>query len=625
MSRTAWRCLARVVPLGLAGSGACALSSAADAPVPSRGKYRYLICGGGVAAREALAVMSEREASRDVLVVTPEWRGPGSAAGEVVVKGGAFEAMRRTIGAWVPFVASTEEGAEIVVGRRVVELDMSRRVAVLNGGDEVAFDKCLLAIGGELPPFPIGKVVAPNAGSLVSSAWTADDWARIESVLDRGASPGVVPHVTVIGGGWLAASVGAACVARGADVTFSYAEPAFLARYFPKYISEELYSRLQWQSDGGIDSLSYSALKYVIGREASGMLGADGKLEAEVHVGVVFDAFSVVEFRTDLVVFAPTLPPVPHLETPLIQVDGGGFVANAELAVASDVYAAGSCVSVSSGGVRAPPGMKWSANHAKATARHATLNMLGAREAYDVEHEAGITVDLTPIALRIHGIGDLDGSAETFGYFSVSRSRDDKTCGGQLARGACFYVAPAPLSHRGAAQKLVVTGVALWDGTAQPGTDESMLAACTAAKSLLTNQALTRPGLETLLDEYCEKVLGFSNAFAARTPNLSETSVPIALAQADAGEIAEDESEGADGTADVTKSPAGDTPFADEREKEPLTRMIWRRHRAARGIPVRKTEVMWVEDEGLGAISGNSPSDRRSQAYTDLLKRSAGV
>lgn len=40
--------------------------------VPKRKSYKYLICGGGTAAQEALQVFIEKDEANDLLLVTPE-------------------------------------------------------------------------------------------------------------------------------------------------------------------------------------------------------------------------------------------------------------------------------------------------------------------------------------------------------------------------------------------------------------------------------------------------------------------------------------------------------------------------------------------------------------------------
>lgn len=586
---------------------------------PSRSSYKYLICGGGVAAQEALSVFIERGEANDLLVVSPEWSNSRYCSTDLAKQSesssgvGVRSSLVDGIGAMIPFsfFSSRGQSPEIVIGPRVMKIDASRRVAILDDATEITFEKCLIAVGSTIPDIPIGKIVSREAASLVSGVQTKSDWKLIDSVIQQGKETPLPSgesraHLTIVGGGWMSTVVGAVLVDRGVDVTFSYAEPAFLARYFPKYMAHEVLSRLMWGSGGGVDSLSYAAVRYVIARKP--LEESFRPIEAEVHVGTVFDAFSIIDFRTDHLVFAPTLSPVMPIEVPSAVVENGGFVVNSELMVASDVYAAGGALCVNSGAFNYPEVMRWSADHAKSTGRHAALNVLGAREPYSTY--PSLTVDLEPLCLSVHILGDVDGSSETFGYFVRNKEKGQTTCGGQLEIGALFCVAPAPLSHRGATQKLVITGIALWEGSTIrkiPSIESAKL----KAQSLLQLGAMHRPELESVMDEFAKESLGIF--LFPEPPAEVENEVDCS------------EGKGRDtrGTTDLEEKQEETT-----RELRPLTELrkpipgiIWRRHRSARIIPVRRHELLWAEDGWLGAASGETKADKHTQAHAASLKR----
>lgn len=566
-----------------------------------------------MAAQEALQVFVERGAGADVLLVSPEWidcsrwlPSPAPKLAEVEKTGVVSRLVHgfHDLLSYPLSVALPSRSPEIVIGPKVQEIDVASRTAVLDNGSQITFDRCLIAVGSSLPDIPIGRVISKEAAALVSGAQTQTDWQAIDAVIQDGeafttdADAGRA-HVTVVGGGWMSTAVGAALIDRGADVTFSHSEPAFLARYFPKYLGQELFSRFLWQSAGGVDTLSYSALRYIIARTP--VEPSFRPIEAEVHVGTVFDAFSIVDFRTDHVIFAPTLPPRIPLDIPTAM-QKGGLVVNPELAVASDVYAAGASIGVGSGAIDYPEVMRWSADHARATGRHAARNILGAREAY--AYRPSLTVDLDSLCLRLHIIGDVDGSVETFGYFIRSRDRDEDTAGGQLEIGALFCVKPAPPSHRGATQRLFITGVALWEGSRAASIEDIDRAKCEAEK-LVRRAPVTRPELEVLMDKFATSELGIS--LFVDTPQPKKTSVPATV------ELEDESTQGS--PHEVLK------PLVDVRKPSP--RVIWRRHRSARTTPIRKEELLWIENEWMGAISPDSSGDKLSGAYTELLQRAA--
>lgn len=591
----------------------------APRPVPTRSAYKFLICGGGVAAQEALKVFVDHGAADDVLLIAPEWIDcrrwlhhdhalkPSSKHNEINTISKLLLEFQNALSSSFSLVFG-RKSPEIVIGPKVKSIDASERTAKLCDGSEISFERCLIAVGSTIPEIPIGKVVSRDAAGLVSGAQSKPDWEAIETVIQDGEqafnSSESRPHLTVVGGGWMSMAVGAALVDRGADVTFSHSEPAFLARYLPKYLGQEVFTRFLWQSEGGVDTLSYSALRYIIARKP--LLKSFRPIEAEVHVGTVFDAFSIVNFRTDHVIFAPTLPSKIPVEIPSIPQEKG-LVVNPELAVASDIYAAGACISVEKAPGEYPEVMRWSADHAIATARHAALNILGAREPYS--YIPMLTVNLDPLCLHLHIIGDVDGYAESFGYFRRSKERDEKASGGQLETGVLFCVKPAPLSYRGAAQRLCITGVMIWEGSKMARVANIATAKQTAMK-FVGNESLTRPELEAAMDSFASDQLGIS-LFADGPEPAKRSPVELPLMPVEAeGE------EGDDMSVSVLK------PVVDLRKPSP--RVIWRRHTSARISRVRAKELLWVEDEYVGAVSPQTGGDKISEAYSDLLKNAAG-
>lgn len=567
-----------------------------DSPAPKRRSYQYLICGGGVAAQSALETLLENNAS-DLLLVTPEWRSKTPPT-----------PPKSALSSLTSFFATSPE---ILIGPTVESVDTASRTATLDDGTLISFQRCLLAVGADIPDIPIGKVISHDAAALVSGIQSRENWQRIERLIRDNYIPGVHrdtrAHVTIVGGGWMAPIVGAELIHKGADVTFSFAEPSFLSRYFPRYVAQDIYTRLTYLSDGGVDTLSYAAIRYIVARKSP-----IGGVEAEVHVGTVFDAFSIIDFRTDHVVFAPTLPTTVPVNVPNV-VKGQGFTANQELSIASDIYVAGAALAVDNGGVDYAKGMRWSADHARVTGRHAAMNMLGKRDAY--QHTPCLTVDLGTLNLRVSVVGDLDGSKESFGYFQRGKERGDDTCGGVLERGVLFCVQSAPPSHRGAPQKLLIKGIAIWDGSREKGIQGTQ-DIVEIAKTLVRKEAMTRKELEIVMDAFAEEQLDirlYQNGNGKGDPPR-----PDRTAEGDRDATGEDEN----GT-DVNN---GDgvwlRPLAETRK--PAPGIMWRRHRSARGVRIREDEVLWVENEWVGAISPNTKVDKTAQAYSDLLRRAAG-
>lgn len=544
---------------------------------PSRTNYKYLICGGGVAAQAALREFVDCDQAADLVLISPEWRrvdldaDPDTQSSSDESKPAPMSGLLHTLSSALPLALPAAVRPEIVIGPSVREINVQTRTATLDDGTVLSFERCLIAVGAAPPAPPIGRVVSRDAAALVGGAHTQSDWRAIAKTLKCTDLSLARPHLTVVGGGWMALATGSRLLAHGADITLAYAEPALLARYLPKYLSRDIHARLRAVSEDGVDLVAYSAVRHVVSRAP--LAGHVDAKEAEVHVGTVFDAFAIADFRTDRVLFAPTagmgVPLYTHGAAMGNAIGGHGLVANAELAVGSDVYVAGAA------GVIAdiPDATRWGAHHARATGRHAAQNMLGARAA--LKYEPRVCVRLDAVGLTLHVMGEVDGSAESFGYFAVRREADVKLRGGRVERGVLMSVRMVDGRRRGEPRRVFVTGVMVWDGGAGDNgmQGEDVQKAVEAGEKLIRRGEMTRSELETAMDEIGRMVV-------------AETS--------------------------------GD-------EVEASGWRAVKRHSAARAVPIGEDEILWVENEWVGAPSPTSGADKKSEAYSELLRRAAGA
>lgn len=626
---------------------------------PKLSSYKFVICGGGVAAKEALNVFIEEKHAGDVLLVTPDWSrwdardtrpkdvaDPEVSSSSSETQTASFSKAFQSLYSALPRLSpSPPKSAEIITGHEVTELDPTSRLITLDDGTQISFEKCLIAVGVSPPPIPIGKVVSHDAFHLVGSAWSSADWHTIDNVIRDATSldlssetsgPSNRVHFTVVGGSWMSAVVGATLIDRGADVTFSYADPSFLSRCLPKYLSRDIYNRLMFLSDGGVDLLSYAALRYIVARRPliapeSSTFSNVTNTEAEVHVGTVFDAFSIVNFRTDFVVFAPTLPSATPISVPTISKRDGAFVANAELAVASDVYVAGACADIStrSDGIQVGSDTsamsRWSADHARATGRHAAHNMLGARKPFPSEISTA-TIDLGIVSLKVTVMGRVDGSLESFGYFTKSRE-PDAAYGGEFERGVLFCVEAAPLRFRGAPMQLNVTGVAFWDGVGE-GSFYNLELSKEKAVELIRSGPKSRADLEAAMDSFAAEHADI-RLFEAKENNPLKVDDESVHKDGD-GRFNSSEGPSEEGEMDAPKNETTSGNLEGGTKSKPLdtarrrnSRVIWRRHQSARIVPLRTEELLWVDDAWVGSASPAKKVDKKVKAFTDLMRKNS--
>jgi 3-phenylpropionate/trans-cinnamate dioxygenase ferredoxin reductase component len=131
-------------------------------------------------------------------------------------------------------VAPSEEyqraDVELLLGRRAVELDATRRRVRIDSGEELAYARLLVATGGR-------KRRLPFAGAELGGVYdlrTVDDSQRIKAV----AQPG--RRVVVIGLGFIGCEVAASLRMLGLEVTAMDPGPVPLARVLGRQIGEAI-------------------------------------------------------------------------------------------------------------------------------------------------------------------------------------------------------------------------------------------------------------------------------------------------------------------------------------------------------------------------------------------------
>ncbi|MBB4080724.1 3-phenylpropionate/trans-cinnamate dioxygenase ferredoxin reductase subunit [Lewinella aquimaris] len=115
------------------------------------------------------------------------------------------------------------EGIELRLGVSVASIDRDRSLIVLDNGEELAYDKLVLATGARplIPPFP-----GLESARHVFSLRTAADVAGIRAALSEDHGKRVV----VIGGGYIGLETAASLRKLGAEVTVLEREERVLAR-----------------------------------------------------------------------------------------------------------------------------------------------------------------------------------------------------------------------------------------------------------------------------------------------------------------------------------------------------------------------------------------------------------
>jgi NADPH-dependent 2,4-dienoyl-CoA reductase/sulfur reductase-like enzyme len=182
--------------------------------------YKYLIIGGGLAGDAAVRGIRELDPEGSICMISmepdPPYVRPNLSKG--LWKGKPIEKIWRN---------TRELGAELLLGRKVTELDPRKKCIRDEYGDEYTFDKLLLATGGSPIRLPFG-------GEDIIYFRDLRDYRRLRALSEKGE------QFLVIGGGFIGSELAAALTTAGKQVTMIFPEEGIGANIYPGELSRHL-------------------------------------------------------------------------------------------------------------------------------------------------------------------------------------------------------------------------------------------------------------------------------------------------------------------------------------------------------------------------------------------------
>jgi 3-phenylpropionate/trans-cinnamate dioxygenase ferredoxin reductase component len=313
----------------------------------------FLLIGGGLASANCAAELRKRGAEGSILLAGREPEPPYERPplSKEYLRGEAERAD-----AYVnPREWYEENDVELLSGTNVMSLDPAVRTAKLQGGDEVGFDKALIATGATVNILRVEG--AENEGIHYLRAYGNSDAIRNDAK--------AAEHVVLIGGSYIGAEVAASLTAKGTRCTIVTMEEIALSRTFGHEAGRWFHQLLEANGvtiHGGEELEAYEG---------------DGRVK-----GVVTKSGLAIECDA-VVVGAGVRPDAMLAQRAGLEVDDG-IVCDSKLqSSAEGIYAAGDCCSYDS----VIHGRRIRVEHwdvAMQQGMHAARNMLGADADYEV-------------------------------------------------------------------------------------------------------------------------------------------------------------------------------------------------------------------------------------------------
>ncbi|HEV7769191.1 MAG TPA: FAD-dependent oxidoreductase [Solirubrobacterales bacterium] len=313
----------------------------------------FLLIGGGLASASCAAELRKRGAEGSVLLVGREPEPPYERPplSKEYLRG---EAERSD--AYVNQPSWYEENeVELLSGRNVMSLDPEVRTVKLQGGEEVAFGKALIATGAMVNILRVEG--AENEGIHYLRAFGNSDAIRADAE--------AAEHVVLIGGSYIATEVAASLTGKGTRCTLVMMEEVALSRTFGEDAGRWFHQLLESK---GVT---------IHGGEELAAFEGDGRIKAVVTksgLSVECDAVIVgAGVRADAML----------AERAGLDVDDGVLCDSKLQTSVEGIYAAGDCCSYDS----VVHGRRLRVEHwdvAMQQGIHAAGNMLGEDRDYDV-------------------------------------------------------------------------------------------------------------------------------------------------------------------------------------------------------------------------------------------------
>lgn len=289
---------------------------------------RIVIVGNGPAAASAVEAIRQVDRDSHVIVLSDEdYPTYAPNCMENVIRGDISQEALFYKGGYAFY---EKHRVDFRPKKEVVSIDNKRKVVIVKGGEELPYDKCLLAAGAYsfIPPIP------GNQLGGVTTAKNLDDAKRIRNWITSGK----VKRAVIVGAGPIGVEDAETLLHMGIEVHVV----EFFDRVLPRMLDK-------FMADRYMNVLEREGIKFYLNHQVVAIHGEDGWVEAVEIMHRESDKSKFI--KTDMVILSTGVRPRTHLvqDTDIkLHIDeskgrliGGVLVNEYQQTSDPDVYAAG--------------------------------------------------------------------------------------------------------------------------------------------------------------------------------------------------------------------------------------------------------------------------------------------
>lgn len=292
-------------------------------------------------------------------------------------------------------------GVSVIRGKRVVKIDPVSQIVVFDSGEEISYEKCLIATGAKPKNLSVFEKAEEAVKKHVTLFRSVQDFQKLDKISRK------IKSIAIIGGGFLGSELACGLAKRASSTNLNviqiFPESGNMGKVLPEYLSKWTTTKLQNEGVSVISDVTITAVNK--NDKKIELVLSNGNTVSVDHAIVAVGA----EPNTDIALSSGLEIDDKH----------GGFLVNAEMEARKNLWVAGdaSCFYDIKLGRRRVEHH----DHAVVSGRLAGENMIGSGKPY--WHQSMFWSDIGP-DIGYEAIGIIDSTLPTVGVFAKATEKD---------------------------------------------------------------------------------------------------------------------------------------------------------------------------------------------------------